>query len=182
MGLRKSRCDLYFPALAHRGSREYSSVFCRLWMTEASEALNPCACDRALHTWSAALHRPFEFSCGIRGKRGQEQRCESLVFQIRRIAQLRFRKPDTITSSAHTSTLRSFPLFLVERRILLSFYLFIHTFPTTRRAPRAHTKPIGAFRSALFSPSLAAPIGLDLGSPYNPEKRTVFPRTRRPLW
>ena len=72
-----------------------------------------------------ALHMPFQRTCGSRGKAGPQQRSPLPVFQNRRIAQLRFRKLRTPPTVAFANTLRPFPLFLVELRVLLSFSLIL---------------------------------------------------------
>jgi len=117
-----------------------SSVLCPLWIAETAEALSPCGLDPPLHTSATALHMQFQCACGSRGKPGSALASALPLFQNRRIAQPGFRKLRNSSTVTFTDTLRSFPLFLVELRVLLSFSLILHPFITTRRALCAHLK------------------------------------------
>ncbi len=119
------------------GNQNPSAVLCPLWIAETLETLSPCGHDPALHTSATALHMHFQCACGSRGKPGSAQATALPLFQNCRIAQLRFRKLRNRSTVTFADTLRSFPLFLVELRVLLSFSLILHPFITTRRALRA---------------------------------------------
>ena len=96
-----------------------------LWNTGAVEIQYPCGHEPPFHICTAALHTPFTVVCGTRVKVRPHSPPTRRHFQFRRIAQLCFRKLVTTASRAHTCTLRAFPLFLVERRVLLVLYLIL---------------------------------------------------------
>ena len=82
---------------------------------------------------SSSLHSLFSLPCASRGKLGTSHPTHNLVFQIRSFAQPRFRKLTPMATSSAQTTSPFFPLFLVQLRVLLSFFLIITAFLTTRR-------------------------------------------------
>ena len=79
---------------------------------------------RFSHT-SPALHRLICVVSGNRGKVGAALLAWEPDFQFRRIAQPGFRKPAHWSTPSNTIISAVFPLFLPERRVLLSyFYLY----------------------------------------------------------
>jgi hypothetical protein len=148
-------------------------------MSAPPKALDPYACDPALHTCSAALHRPNLHTCGSRGKNGRQQQGHLPLIQNCRNAQLSFRKLRTCPSPLLQSTSDTFPLFLTELRVLLSFSLFFYPFPTTRRAQSSgianpHLAGIATNRTRSHVEALAC------NHPSIPENCTGFPRAIDP--
>ena len=82
---------------------------------------------------------------------------------------LRFRKPAPPLNPPPESSCTTFPLFLCELRVLLSFLLLNNLFPTLRRA----FPPPPASRLKLPN---AKPIRLNTKMPHNPEMHPCFPR------
>jgi hypothetical protein len=83
-------------------------------------------------------------------------------FQNSRIAQPRFRKPASPSSSSPTIISEEFPLFLTELRLLLSFLLFLYRFshhPSHHahlhsQAPQCSHSPCAKLRFSIPAPSI----------------------------
>jgi hypothetical protein len=125
-----------------------------------------------------ALHSPFCASCGSRGKQGPLNTYTHPVFQFPSNPQPRFRKlarKPTLFLPAISAT---FPLFLPERRVLLSFFFISYQFSyypsrfTPRPANPASCKPCHrpATNPPVVSTGLSKPT-----DPGNPEKNPSFP-------
>ncbi len=120
-----------------------------------------------------ALHSPFCASCGSSGKQGLLNTSTHPVFQFPSIPQPRFRKLTHLSNRSLPAFSAIFPLFLPERRVLLSYFFISYTFssslvalhsfackPYHRLAPNSPERSIGLFR----------PIDTR-----NPEKYPSFP-------
>ncbi len=100
---------------------------------------------------SSALHSPFLIPSGNRGKPGSLPLSHAPHFQNPSIPQPRFRKLSHPATASHQSSSPLFPLFLLERRVLLSFLLISYTFsPSPSRSS-------GQPATLLISESLRAP-------------------------
>ena len=75
-----------------------------------------------------ALHSPFCASCGSRGNRGLLNTSIHPVFQLPSIPQPRFRKLTRLPTLSLPAFSATFPLFLPERRVLLSYFFISYTF------------------------------------------------------
>ena len=75
-----------------------------------------------------ALHSPFCASCGSRGKQRPLNTSTYPVFQFSSIPQPRFRKLTRLLTLSLQALSATFPLFLPERRVLLSYFFISYTF------------------------------------------------------
>ena len=89
-----------------------------------------------------ALHSPFCASCGSRGKQGPLNTSIRPVFQFPSIPQPRFRKLARKPTLSLPIISATFPLFLPERRVLLSYFFISYTFfSSPSRCARPPTNP-----------------------------------------
>jgi len=167
---RESVCFLSEPASSTHNTRwAFFSVF-----VHSLSSASPCLTH--LRTCFShkpfALHSPFYISCGSRGKQGLLNSSTHPVFQFPSIPQPRFRNLNRLPTLSLPVISATFPLFLPERRVLLSFSLSLIRFPLTRCTAHVHLQTCHspAPNPQKVSAGLSKPI-----DPGNPEKNPSFP-------
>ena len=140
----------------------------------------PTPCSTRLWTHfshkSSALHRPFPVSSGNLGKLGSPHPFHTLHFQNSSIPQPQFRKPTHPATSSRQSSSPQFPLFLPERRVLLSFFLISYSFSSLPSRFFCHSAKSVIAPSKKSSDSSI--LSRNLSVPRNPEMSPCFPRAQ----
>jgi len=137
---------------------------------------SPTPCPTRLRTLFShnlsAMHSPFSASCATRGKPMPSSSSPIPVFQFPSIPQPRFRKLTHLSTHSPPTTSAEFPLFLPERRVLLSYFFipYIDSLYPSHLAPPAQFIP-GIQR---YTPVFHAHINAKVHTIKN-KKRKPFP-------